>query len=77
MCLAVLNLPHRNEKRSHKVHLLDEVMKYKGIKASELSRLSGISETTISKVRNGADVRLTTMVALFDAMGLELTYKKK
>lgn len=57
--------------------LLDKVMRHKGIKANELSRLSGISETTISKVRNGADVRLTTMVALFDAMGLELTYKKK
>ena len=68
---------HIETKRGLRMNLLNEVMELKGVKAKELSRLSGVSETTISKIKNGADARLSTMVELFDAMGLKLTYVKK
>ena len=59
------------------MNLLNEVMELKGVKAKELSRLSGVSETTISKIKNGADARFSTIAELFDAMGLKITYVKK
>ena len=44
---------------------------------AELSRISGVPYETINNVLSGNDVKLSTLVKIFDAMGFQLKYVAK
>lgn len=56
--------------------LLAKAMKDKGVTGQQLSRMSGVSECTISAAKSGRG-NLATTVKLFDALGLKLVYTSK
>ena len=56
--------------------LLAKAMKEKGVTGQQLSKLSGVSECTISAAKSGRG-QLATTAKLFDALGLRLIYTSK
>ncbi len=55
--------------------VLNKVMLSKNMTGKQLSKLSGVSESTISAIKNGRG-NIKTLEKLLNSMGHELTYKE-
>lgn len=52
--------------------LLKEARIKKDLSQSELAELTGLRQATISEIENGTDFKLSTLLKIMDALGLNL-----
>lgn len=53
--------------------IIQQRRKFKGLSQAEVAEVAGVTQAMVSKVENGKDVRLSTLQAVAEAVGLQLT----